>query len=281
MVSFGNGSINGPSNADSVTIIAGSTCGASYTVESSISCSGCSPSPIVCSKIISVEDNTLPSITCPPNINVQCEEDVPPADFSGGTASDNCDTTLVITFASGPIDGGGCGGTIIRTWTATDDCGNTATCNQIITVDDITVPEISCPAGFSVQCVEDVPICDPADATATDNCGEVTITCGQGALVGGNCGGTITNTYTATDECGNTATCTQIITIDDTTDPVISCPSDFTVQCIEDVPPCNSGDATATDNCTEVTITCVQGSLVGDECGGNYYKYLYSYRRMW
>ena len=153
--------------------------------------------------------------------------------------------------------------TITNTYTATDECGNTATCTQVITIDDTTDPVINCPADFSVQCIEDVPACVASDATATDNCTEVTITCAQGSLVGDECGGTITNTYTATDDCGNTTTCIQIITIDDTTDPEISCPADFSVQCIEDVPACVASDAAASDNCSEVTIFCVQGALVG------------------
>jgi len=69
-----------------------------------------------------------------------------------------------------------------------------------------------------------VPACDISDVTASDNCGGVTVTCSQGALVGDECGGTITNTYTATDDCGNTAECTQVITVNDTTDPEVDGP---------------------------------------------------------
>ena len=36
--------------------------------------------------------------------------------------------------------------TITRTWTATDNCGNTDVCVQIITVDDSTPPALICPA---------------------------------------------------------------------------------------------------------------------------------------
>src|SRR5260221_8326028 len=34
---------------------------------------------------------------------------------------------------------------VTRTWTATDDCGNTSTCSRTISVTDNTAPTITCP----------------------------------------------------------------------------------------------------------------------------------------
>ena len=58
------------------------------------------------------------------------------------------------------------------------------------------------------------------DASATDNCGEVTISVEE-VTTPGACAGdyTITRTFTATDDCGNATTATQTITIVDTTAP--------------------------------------------------------------
>ena len=52
------------------------------------------------------------------------------------------------------------------------------------------------------------------DATATDNCGEVTITVEE-VTTPGACAGdyVITRTFTATDDCGNATTATQTITM--------------------------------------------------------------------
>ena len=44
--------------------------------------------------------------------------------------------------------------TIERTWSATDDCGNTATCLQIIDVADDTPPVITCPADVNLDCTD-------------------------------------------------------------------------------------------------------------------------------
>ena len=58
------------------------------------------------------------------------------------------------------------------------------------------------------------------DASATDNCGEVTIDVVE-TTIAGACAGdyTITRAFTATDDCGNATSATQTITIIDTTAP--------------------------------------------------------------
>ena len=224
----------------------------------------------VCDQIITVEDTTDPVVTCPGPITVECEADVPVADFTGGTATDNCDANLDITSTDGPLVGGACGGTITRTWTATDDCGNQTVCDQIITVEDTTDPVVTCPGPITVECEADVPVADFTGGTATDNCdANLDITSTDGPLVGGACGGTITRTWTATDDCGNQTVCDQIITVEDTTDPVVTCPGPITVECEADVPVADFTGGTATDNCdANLDITSTDGPLVGGACGG-------------
>ncbi|HEX9751100.1 MAG TPA: hypothetical protein VGB22_07455, partial [candidate division Zixibacteria bacterium] len=219
-----------------------------------------------CDQIITIEDNTAPTITCPADFAVECLADVPACDPADATASDNC-VGVTVTCSDGPLIGGECGGTITRTYTATDDCGNQASCDQIITVDDNTAPVFTfCPADFAVECEADIPPCNPNDATATDNCSPVTITCADGPLVGGPCGGTVTRTYTATDDCGNSSECDQIITVEDQTPPTVTCMLDIDVQRFVDLPPCDVLDATVTDNCGPVTVVCERSSVGGVGC---------------
>ena len=82
----------------------------------------------------------------------------------------------------------------------------------------------------------------------------------------GNCTGekTITRTWTAEDLCGNSANCTQVINVIDTTAPAITCPADITVS--NDAGVCSavvSYAATATDNCdlnSGLTYSTASGS---------------------
>ena len=53
-------SIVGSSTGASVTVSSGTTCG-SYTIESTVTCSGCSP--LLCTQVVNVVDNTQPTIT--------------------------------------------------------------------------------------------------------------------------------------------------------------------------------------------------------------------------
>jgi hypothetical protein len=149
---------------------------------------------------------------------------------------------------------------ITDTYTATDDCGNPATCSRTITVIDDTPPTITCPAAVTVECVVDVPAADIGSVTTSDNCGgTVTVThVGDGPLSGA-CPATITRTYRATDGCGNFAECTQTITVDDNEDPVCNVPPDqsITVNCpTEEV----CLPVSATDNCdNDVACAVISG----------------------
>ena len=71
------------------------------------------------------------------------------------------------------------------------------------------------------------------DATAADNCGEVTIEVSSETTAGDAAGNyVIVRTFTATDDAGNSASATQTITIQDTTAPEFTfVPADYTVEC--------------------------------------------------
>lgn len=76
-------------------------------------------------------DTTDPVVTCPADYNGTIDGDPPNPDDTGtATATDDTDPSPVVTYVDTPATGK----RITRTWTATDSSGNTATCDQTLTV---------------------------------------------------------------------------------------------------------------------------------------------------
>jgi hypothetical protein len=150
------------------------------------------------------------------------------------SATDNCDDDVTITFVDSPVSGG-CAGQIIRDYTAEDNCGNTATAQQIITLTDDVDPILAgVPADDTIECGDDIPA--PADVTATDNCDDDLEVIFSETTVDNDCLYTIVRTWTVTDHCDNSATATQEITIVDTTDPYFEAQNDeVTIPCDTDI----------------------------------------------
>src|SRR4029079_17233873 len=121
-----------------------------------------------------VQDITPPTITCATQVTpINCPA-VPV--FVPPTATDACDQTVTVTFYDVTTPGS-CAGTysVARTWTATDDCGNSATCSRTIVVQDITPPTITCMTQTTPVNCPATPVFTPP--TATDACDPtVTIT---------------------------------------------------------------------------------------------------------
>ena len=97
---------------------------------------------------------------------------------------------------------------------------------------DTTDPVLSgVPTNTTVEC-DSVP--SAASPTASDNCDtDVTIDYAE-VRTDGDCFDSylLTRIWTATDSCGNSASQTQLVTVVDTTDPVLSgVPADTTVEC--------------------------------------------------
>jgi len=113
---------------------------------------------------------------------------------------------------------------IDRTWSATDDCGNTSTCVQRITVRDTTPPVITLPADAVLECPADTTTNSTGVATVQDGCGgSVILTYSD--IVSNSCGvtKTIWRTWSALDQSGLTNSAVQIITVRDTTPPTLTC----------------------------------------------------------
>jgi len=156
----------------------------------------------------------------PADYTVECSDDMPMDD---ATAADNCgEVTIDVTSETTPGNAAG-NYTITRTFTATDDAGNSSSATQTITVQDTTAPEFTfVPADYTVECSTEVPA-EFAAAQAADNCGEVTIDISSAETPGSAEGAyTIEVTYTATDDAGNSSTAQMTITVNATA-PVGDC----------------------------------------------------------
>jgi len=203
---------------------------------------------------ITIGDNAAPVLAgLPADVTVEC--DAVPAEPTNITATDDCDDNPTITVEDTRANGD-CEDSFVltRTWTATDACGNATQGVQVIVVNDTTEPVLaSIPADVTINCDEDLPLAD--GATATDNCDndvEITVTDVETVpiAIGSDCEGlgAITRTFTATDNCGNSTVATQVIVIQDATDPTLAnVPADVTVEC--DAIPTTPTNITATDNC--------------------------------
>jgi hypothetical protein len=214
-----------------------------------------------------IVDVTAPVFTfCPPGSDLGCNPAGVPAP-SAATATDACGTPL-ITSSLGAITSNGCLREQSRTYTATDGCGNTATCIQVFTwTEDVTVPVFTfCPLGLDLGC-NPAGVPAPGAATATDACGTPMITSSLGAIISNGCVREQTRTYTATDGCGNTATCTQVFTwTEDMTAPVFTfCPPNTDLGCNPAGVPA-PGAAIATDACGTPMITSSLGAIISNGC---------------
>ena len=215
-------------------------CAGSYSVTRTWTATDACGNSSTASQTINVQDITAPVINALPAIStINC-----PATpvFAVATATDNCGSAFTLT-SNDVTTPGTCAGSysVTRTWTATDACGNSSTASQTINVQDITAPAITCPASIVVQT-------DPSLNTATVTVGQPVVTdiCGTVTFTNNfnntnNASGIynlgVTSIiWTATDECGNTATCQMTVTVSDNEGPTMSCPPTISVNCIEEVP---------------------------------------------
>ena len=212
-------------------------------------------------QVITVRDTTAPEFLYTPSdsLTVECDQPTPndPPVFK-----DNCDAnfTIVPTSDSTKLD---CGWEVIKTWTATDQCGNTTFFQQKIQGIDTQNPVFDDPpANETVEC-DSIPT--PVIVTASDNCDTDVLVEMEEEILGALCGNyRILRTWTATDNCGNFSTHRQRIDIEDTTPPeLFGVPADVTIEC-QETP--NMPTVTATDNCDSDPMIALSENITGDSC---------------
>ena len=228
-------------------------CAADYTITRTWSATDCNNNTIEHTQTITVQDTTDPSFTgqLPGDVTVECDN-IPDAPTIEGT--DNCDNDVQVVFnenITGQDDECAAEYTITRTWSMTDCAGNTSEHTQIITVEDTAAPSFTSqlPDDVTVEC-DSIP--DAPTIEATDNCdNNVVVSFNEEQVADPNgCATnyTINRTWTATDCAGNETSYTQVITVEDTSEPELTgdLPPDVTVEC-DNIP--DAAVLTVTDNC--------------------------------
>ncbi len=135
-------------------------------------------------QVIKVEDNEAPIMDCPDDIvapvSTNCNTGTVTLD---PLTADDCNPNVLITNNSPYADAGGANisgeyplGQTIVTITASDRCGNTTTCEVMVTVEDLSAPSPVCIVGISASLVEmngeimATINADAFDGGSTDNC---------------------------------------------------------------------------------------------------------------
>lgn len=211
-------------------------------------------------RLVTVQDTVAPVITLngPDPLVWECHTTFTDP---GATAEDGCEGPVAVS-ASGTVNANVVGSYLI-TYTASDSVGHTTTRTRTVNVVDTTKPVVTAPANVTVYtndgggttCNMVVSNAQLGTATASDACQGSLSTTRTGVPAGNVFPvGTTTITYSATDAYNNTGTATQTVTVIDNTQPVISCPSNITLE-----PSCPTGaiatwtPPVGTDNCASTT----------------------------
>ncbi|MFK7936328.1 MAG: gliding motility-associated C-terminal domain-containing protein, partial [Saprospiraceae bacterium] len=140
--------------------------------------------------------------------------------FDAGDArgTDDCDDNVEIMFMEGSVQNGICtiDGFVTRltcTWIAKDDCGNEDRISLTMQVEDNQPPVlVNVPGDMTVDSKLDLP--NPNNVTATDECDDnITVNFTETETDLAGCQTRITRTWTAEDDCGNSTSATQTITV--------------------------------------------------------------------
>ncbi|MEZ5041353.1 MAG: gliding motility-associated C-terminal domain-containing protein [Saprospiraceae bacterium] len=207
---------------------------------------------------------------------LSCDDPVPP--FPTVTVSDNCDNTPDLNFSetNSQVANGSCSEyeySIIRTWMASDNCGNTTIFKQTISIEDDNAPTFTVPGNITIDCTQ-----DPTDLNITGDITDLMDNCTptdsirvfyndteeQGSCIYNK---TIVRTWRARDLCGNVTGKIQTIVVADMQKPSFVAPPDITVNCNQ----ANDLDVTGRpsnvqDNCDPMPVATFSDVVVDGLC---------------
>ncbi len=215
-----------------------------------------------CVQNITLDKVTLTSVTptCPLNVDLDCSNpnahpSTEPADTGypqvviGGTTVDvipgsSAFCSLAASFTDEEFELCGVGKKILRTWTIYDWCtpigpGNPWSCIQVIKFEDETAPTILGGCGEPITANTESHDCESnvnLPAIRTRDCSDVDVRISSNFGVLNANGGVLQNvpfgnhvvTYIATDDCGNSSSCSKVVNVEDKVPPVAVC-DEYTV----------------------------------------------------
>lgn len=216
---------------------------------------------------VTIEDNEAPVFTfVPGNTTINCGEDF---ELPLAQATDNC-SDVTIVYEDAMLSG--CGGGYIRTYTATDACGNEATASVTVTIIDNEAPVVvSAPIDVTVDC-NNIPTPEESGLEYYDLCGSVSVGYNENIILSDVCPNnyTVIREYTLTDDCGNSTVVTWTINVQDNLAPLLSgVPADITLNCGDEVAEVN---VTAQDNCDGPVLVNLSATTEFNECGYDFIR---------
>lgn len=214
-------------------------------------------------------------LTCPADVTIQvdpgsCENTTYQLPEAAVVDNCPCDPVLDVSYSAG-YQGPFQIGQQTFTVTAIDGCG-IVTCEVTVTVDDGEAPSITCPADIALDLGSPIDPSLTGEATATDPCGEATLSYVDELESDSGCEMVIHRHWIASDAAGNADTCIQVITLTDPTPIEVSCPDN-----IEIVAEAGACSAIWEDVEVSVDYSCYDNgsfefgvSLTGATTGGNF-----------
>jgi hypothetical protein len=124
-------------------------CGATGTITRTWTATDCHENATTGTQTVTIVDTTAPALTCPADLVLECDGAGNTAEIAAwlaqAVATDACGSAAVTHDYTGLSEGCGATGQTVVTFTATDPCGLTTTCERTITIID-TVPPVVGPA---------------------------------------------------------------------------------------------------------------------------------------
>ena len=171
---------------------------------------------------VSLVDTTAPTLTVPTDVTKEATAKTGNSVSLGDPVA--TDLTGIPTVTNNAPSDYPLGTTIV-TWTATDNFGNSVSKTQNVTIVDTTKPIITAPAKVVFEAVGTSGNVVPLGEPKTYDVVEVASVTNDAPQSFGF--GDTTVTWTVTDTSGNSATSTQVVSVIDTTAPVITTPSNI------------------------------------------------------